>query len=104
MLYDKRWDKPEIKADPFSLESFAAWLETQDAAREYDWIDVCGCVCHEYLSAMGLRRAPYPKRDCDGGRLSSIFPSIEVYHKVCGTHPHTFGAALDRARKALAEL
>ena len=45
MLYDPKW---EVKADPFSLADFIAWLETQPADERYDWHDVHGCACARY--------------------------------------------------------
>lgn len=39
MLYDKRWDKPEVNADPFSVDSLVAWLEKQPAAKVYCYAD-----------------------------------------------------------------
>jgi hypothetical protein len=37
MLYDKRWEKPEVKADPLTLESLIAWLEKQPSHKKYDF-------------------------------------------------------------------
>ena len=35
MLYDPKWEKPEVKADPFSLDALIAWLEKQPANGTY---------------------------------------------------------------------
>ncbi len=96
MLYDKRWDKPEVKADPVSLEGFTVWLERQPAKSEYDWYDVHGCVVCQYLNSVFGDERPIML-------LSEVFASTEQYHAVAGTWPWNFGAALSRARKALAE-
>ena len=56
MLYDKRWDKPEVKADPFSLDSLVAWLEKQPAAKVYCYEDTGVCLLSQYFTAMGFER------------------------------------------------
>jgi hypothetical protein len=94
MLYDKRWDKTEVKADPFSLESLIAWLEKQPTNVAYDWDDCDGgCLIGLYGNAIGI-----------GERWkqfhSNLFESDRLY--IASRAPHTFGAALDRARKVLA--
>lgn len=104
MLYDKRWDKPEVKADPFSLQSLIAWLETMPAAAEYCYADNGECLLGLYFSEGGFERALVGSstlthgRDCQHTRhLPRNFDAIAV------GHPRTFGAALARARKALAD-
>lgn len=100
MLYDKRWDKTEVKADPFSLEAFIGWLEKQPANKTYEFMNCQGaCLLGQYMASVG---EPWS----DG-------KYVEIAHSMCRgykgfdfyigvTRPHTFGAALDRARKALA--
>lgn len=101
MLYDKRWEKPEIKADPLTLGSLIAWLETMPAKRKYDYMN-CegGCLYGLYMASHGIGwkesgasdpgRAP-PERD----RFCLL-----VYRDVAEPSPRTFGAALARARAA----
>lgn len=83
----------ETKADPFSLESLIAWLEKQPADKKYDYFNCQGaCLIDQYF-----------------GRITSF----AEYHDICertnwgaeiaGPMPHTFGAALDRARAALVQ-
>ena len=92
----------ETKADPFSLDSLIAWLEKQPSALEYVWTDVFDCLMHHYYTDV-LRDdldGEYPARmvfdlGCDFERP---FGSISAYHKVAGSLPWTFGAALERAR------
>lgn len=99
MLYNPKWQKPEVKADPFSLESFISWLENQPAEIGYDWEDISGCVVCEYLRDV---------KDWDEPSEMVLFdrvfaPGTSEYDEVCGSAPWTFGAALDRARKALSQ-
>jgi hypothetical protein len=100
MLYDKRWDKSEVKADPFSLESLIAWLEKQPATKRYDW-ENCdgGCLIGLYGQAHGISWDAMQRVD-DGGDspYSKLTPGGIAFR-----YPRTFGAALKRARKALAE-
>jgi len=95
MLYNKNWEKTHIKADPFSLESLIAWLEKQPTDASYNWHN-CegGCLIGLYGSALGLGDGwmDFHTKLYKAGQLS-----------IASQKPHTFGAALKRARKALAE-
>lgn len=95
MLYDPKWEI-KTKADPFSLEGFIGWLEKQPRDGAYHWYNIGDCVACKYLQAQGFSEPwtiPYP----------SVFGGIETYQAVGRPMPWTFGAALSRARKALAE-
>jgi hypothetical protein len=102
MLYDPKW---EVKTDPFTFESLIAWLERQPAQKEYCFMDNGGCLFFQYLEEMGVDvvgvgGASFRREadDRDGGRhpLPTGWPSL------ASLEPHTFGAALERARAALA--
>lgn len=102
MLYDKRWDKPDIKADPFSLESLIAWLEKQPAEGEYNYYDNCGCMLHQYFSAVNL-----PGLDWISGWDIVLKDGSQIrfprgFWEAATHSPSTFGGALTRAREALA--
>ena len=89
MLYDPNWQKPKV-ADVFSLDSLIAWLETMPADISYKWDCVRGgCLIGIYADAAGINF-----HDCH----SAIFDRGQLY--IAGHEPHTFGAALARARKA----
>lgn len=91
MPYDKRWDR-QTKADPFSLEGLIAWLEKQPADKTYNFSNCQGlCLLSQYLTASGK------KWGFDYGPLIEKAPAVEP---VAMTEPWTFGAALERARKA----
>ena len=88
MLYDPKW---EVKADPLSLESLIAWLETQPPETEYEWTDCHGgCLIGRYFAAMGIK----------GPLYSEVFDEGWKYARVCSdlSGPTTYGAALKRAR------
>ena len=88
MLYDKRWDaKVETKADPFTLESLIAWLETRNPDERYDWTDGATCMCAQYFNV---------------GALWDSQPGVRP-DGLAVVHPWTFGAALERARAELAK-
>ena len=102
MLYDKRWDKPEIKADPFSLESLIAWLEKQPAEATYNYCEPSQCLLGKYVAANGGEYfgAHYQIGDQAQSAMSyGLGPLGDIVHG----GPWTFGDALDRARKLLAE-
>lgn len=95
MLYDTRWDKTETKVDPFKLETLVAWLETQPCDGEYVWHDCDGgCLMGIYGHAMGLGE--------DWHKLHMHFFNTNVTYRVACPKPHTFGAALKRARSIAA--
>jgi hypothetical protein len=90
--------KKIVKPDVFSLESLIAWLEKQPAETNYGWGRMGDCLLHQYLIAHGQDwRKDYHKLRvtiCDGPRNGAkVFIALH--------EPHTFGAALARARKVL---
>lgn len=90
MLYDKRWDrKVETKADPFSLAGLIAWLETQPAGGTYDFAcNKGGCLIAKYGEDIGIN-----------WRACHTSFAVRRELKIASREPHTFGTALDRARK-----
>lgn len=93
MLYDPKWEK-KIEVKP-SFIGFVAWLETKDPDEKYNWGDGCRCAIGQYLNLFGITNAnniPYSEYEkFEGG------PDVFVALK----EPHTFGAALERARASL---
>ena len=106
MLYDKRWDKPEIKADPFSLESLIAWLETMPADQSYDYACSGQCMMGQWLRSIDPRMELGPGDSYDyivlGERHNFRVRFQPIASRGNDLSGFTFGAALDRARKALA--
>lgn len=98
MLYNPKW-LPETKPDVFSLESLIAWLEMQPADTKYDWYNINDCLMCRYLQAHGyLDPASRP-----GLHFDTIKNWGERgYYDIGLTFPWTFGAALARAKCALA--
>jgi hypothetical protein len=102
MLYDPKWEKTETKTDPFSLGSLIAWLEKQPRATPYNYDCNGGCLLAQYFTAMGLHRVSVGGSFMFHGNLpqevhlSKNFRTVALGYTVHG--PHTFGAALDRAR------
>ena len=94
MLYDKRWDRTETKPDVFSLESLIAWLETMPPSAEYDFHNCDGlCLVGQYMAYNDIQFR-------DGfSQQSKHFPC--TVFRIGAGDPWTFGAALNRARKAL---
>lgn len=100
MLYDKRWDKTETKADPSTLESLIAWLEKQPADREYCYMDNGRCLLGQYFLASGFSKVSV-------GGTEVVLNGIEIllsetFQDIAWASPRTFAGALDRARTALA--
>jgi hypothetical protein len=102
MLYDPKWEI-QTKPDVFSLESLIAWLEKQPAGRKYDWYDINSCMVCQYLDDV-CAKPDHPGSD-DFPRVHSldkVFIDPDEYHAVGLYGSWTFGAALSRARAALA--
>lgn len=103
MLYDKRWDKPEVKADPFSLDSLIAWLETQPSDKEYCYLDNGHCLLGQYFTAMGFNGVQVGGGDFDhefaeNVRFPEILGDVAYGDLITSDYVRTFGAALHRAR------
>lgn len=94
MLYDKRWERPEIKADPRSLAGLVSWLETKPENGTYDWHDCNGgCLIGIYGLAIGMGEEWHDFH----------YDLLKAGHlNIASDTPHTFGAALARAKSALA--
>lgn len=98
MLYDPKWHQPP--ADIFALESLIAWLERQPGDREYCYVANGRCLIAQYLIYNG-----HTKVHVDAaGRWRSNEGSDQTIPlwRVSIPQPWTFGAALTRARAALA--
>lgn len=98
--------KPEVKADPFSLESLIAWLEKQPANKEYNYCDPHNCALCQYFRDAGLEVESITRNEIRhrDGRTTE-FPvtfswdiSNSAYRGLS-----TFGAALERARAVAAK-
>jgi hypothetical protein len=78
MLYDPKWKKKQL-----ILEALACWLETKPKDGCYTDFNPANCLVAEFLG----RKAP------------AVLPE----HIACVVYlgEHTYGAALDRARKSL---
>ncbi len=102
MLYDPRWEKKiETKADPFSLGSLIAWLTEQPAQKSYEYFHCGGeCLYGQYMRSIGISWEE--ARYCGAPGRPDIHRGFRemVYFPIAHNEPHTFGAALERARAA----
>jgi hypothetical protein len=91
----------ETKPDVFSLEGLIAWLEKQSPETRYNYDCVDGsCLLGLYLAAHGFGMDYYCEISCVGTAVANIGGGVAWGGPVA---PKTLGAALDRARKLLAE-
>ncbi len=86
MLDNVKWYLPKV-ADPQSLGALITWLEPFPAKKPYCYTDSGKCLAAQYNKSIGR---PYASThltpfDCD----------LEL---IALEEPHTFGAALERAR------
>lgn len=103
MLYDPKWEI-QTKAEPLTLGHFIEWLQTHDPDKEYEFRNCKGmCLVGQYMTSIG--------RSWDGpgdGPLNeygvvcrTLFGGdgpCRIEQSVAQDTPHTFGAALERAR------
>lgn len=99
------------KLDPFTLESLIAWLQTKPSDETYEWYNrETPCLFAQYGAAMDLDRLlPGSEiRHSATGYLTVLMGMRKHYgilscepFNLASPAPHTFGAALTRARNAL---
>lgn len=103
MLYDPKWEKPAVKADPFSLENLIAWLETMPADGEYRWQIPSSCLIGQWVQSTGITNDDdVSMKSCRLTSGGSIFALI-AYGGEGALPALTFGAALSRARALLSD-
>lgn len=94
-------DAPVSKPDPFTLPHIIAWLETMPADGTYVWSNCNGkCLFHLYGEENGLvsnANASAYLQTTD--RIGDI-----LHAGIAVMLPHTFGAALIRARAYAAKV
>lgn len=99
MLYDPKWET-KTKPDIYALSTLIAWLEKQPPEMAYDYDNCQGeCLLGQYMAAHGVDwygsldgRDPY----------SAICRATDWGGTIACYGGHTYGAALARARAALA--
>lgn len=74
------------------LSEFARWLASKDASERYDYTDAANCALAQFLKSRG-----------DKNYCLSPFEIPKAIDRVIVLHPQTFGAALNRARDAIAK-
>lgn len=87
MLYDPRW---AAKAEPevLSVAGLIAWLERCPPETKYDFKNCSGeCLLGQYFTARGV----------EWNSHYVLFEGL-FGDDIARTEPHTFAAALDRAR------
>ena len=83
----------------FSVPGLIAWLENQDPAAEYKFM-CTGCLIGQYLRSRGLS-VKYLGTGTwtDGKQVRRELP--QGFNDIAITEPHTYGAALARAKATL---
>ena len=86
--------------DPLSLANLISWLETMPADERYEWSDQCKCMLGRWVRSIDRN-----SRDGDKNSYNYIVNGRAVdlcrFADIALAGDATFGAALDRARKAL---
>lgn len=95
-VLDEPLAKARLKevAEPFSLQSLIAWLETKDADAEYAYVDFDNCLVAQYARQVpGVEKPAW--RTWYGFGSDNI--SNDIRATISVPRPWTFGAALQRA-------
>lgn len=86
-----------------SLASLVEWLEKQPADEHYDWTKAEECCIGQWIKASGTSvRNLFEKSNKLGMRDPYYDIAVKAYTSDRSLVLHTFGAALERAREALA--
>lgn len=97
MLYDLKWEKPDLELEGVSLRAFIAWLETKPANEAYQYRNPFQCALAQYLQSTGV---PEPDSAVDLGVVQEPGSPQFLFERILNQRPTTFGAALQRARAA----
>ena len=101
MLYDPKWGTPPVTVAEI-LWGLVKWLEGRPGDTTYSWIDPDDCLLARYSRSLGNEECPYTRLYKMVGELASLHgPLGEVECKVAHPIPHTYAAALTRARALL---
>ncbi len=85
-------------AEPFSLDSLIAWLETQNPVQKYDYFCTDGsCLIGQFMAHSGL--SVKPGKYADYVYHWKQHNDFCVQNSIAHPKPWTFGAALSRARQ-----
>lgn len=114
MLHNPKWEA-RTKPDVFSLEGLIAWMEKQPPHEGYRYSCHGHCLLAQYFTAAGLQNVHMfsdafwhgesfcptymGQNEAVAQGLATYLPDHFSEIALCGEL--TFGAALDRARKAL---
>lgn len=95
---EKKAGEAQTKADPLSLESLIAWLEKQPEDGLYNYSNVKDCLICRYLRAAGIPFHSAGGEDFQPANIYAERVRLPGWRNVTAPSPHTFGAALSRAR------
>lgn len=99
MLYDPKWEKPEVKADPLSLDSLIAWMEKQPLAQSYEYCDPQFCLLGQFASHNDSFAKPHGEEGhLHAYKINGVVCDFQDLSVVATRRPHTYDAALSRAR------
>lgn len=109
MLYDPKWQKPEVKADPLSLTGLIAWLEKQPPEGKYCYSKWNDCLLSQWVKTFDPNAKTSEENNprTPTGFHYEIDGRVVYFDKVFQriAQPfgggETWGAALERARKEL---
>jgi hypothetical protein len=99
MLYDPKWEqKTETKTDPMTTAALIAWMEKEKTEARYCFADNGDCLIAKYIShVVGVKVTTGYSTWNDGAGQIGTIPEGWVWD-IAKPKPHTYGAAIKRAR------
>ena len=95
MLYNPKWSKTKKVTQP-TLRGFIAWLKKQNPDAEYEHMDPLTCAVGLYARSIGKTYGTlFGGLLCTHGGVRRL-ESWDSF--IAEPLPHTFGAALERAK------
>ena len=82
-----------------SVSNVVAWLKTKDPAGTYEYRPASRCLAGQYCREHGLVYR-VPVIDDREGLKAGQGRFVQVLEMIAVAHPHTYGAALERAMVA----
>lgn len=99
MFFDPKW---RSRQDALTRKALVAWLETKPADRRYCYHSNGHCLLATFFRAAGFKRIVVePDRFSHAESFGHPVKLPRSFILIAALRPHTYGAALDRARNSV---
>lgn len=91
-------DKPNVTADPWSIDGFIAWAESNPTDKHYQWANGNICLLAQWGQHLNPKEHQVYGYTTALNTISAWGCAIKFERAVAVYSPHTFGAAVERAK------